>query len=558
MSNNIHSANTDLIKTRRELLSEFTKFRQYYFPHYNNLKDSSFHKDISFMLNELSSKRGSKLAIAAPRGSAKSTLVTLQYVIFCVCYKIEKFIVIISSTSDQAQGFLSNVKQELESNQRLMKDFPSACETGAKPLPPRWTQKEILTKNGIKVIALGGGQQIRGRRNKEHRPSLIVLDDIEGDISAQSPENYYKLQDWLEKSVLKSGTSNTNIIFVGTIHHYDSLLAKFTSPDMYHGWKKMIYRSIISWADNIGLWEQWTNIFCNKAEFNGESGVIAAKSFYDQNSEEMLKGSVILWPDSKSYYDLMVLREEEGHISFDSEMQNEPVNPRDCMFNQEDVHYWDDNFDTDVGLIEHLKKGSRYIKIFAACDPSLGRNNKRGDYSAIICLVYDVRNNTAYILDADLEKRTPDKTIEDIIVLHDKRKFDYFGFENNGFQSVMADEITRRVTKQNKHINLEKIENKTDKLARIESLQPLIKNGLIQFSKKHRILLEQLKYFPKGRHEDGLDALQMAYDLCQQKGKVRDMSAEVAAIMKMNQQLTKRSVINAFGDSHRPFRYIKG
>ncbi|MEI6092918.1 MAG: phage terminase large subunit [bacterium] len=525
MNNNITSVSRDIMKARRELLSEFTKFRQYYFSHYNSLNDSSFHKDISFMLNELPRKRGSRLAIAAPRGSAKSTLVTLQYVIYCVCYRLEQFIVIISSTSDQAQGFLSNIKQELESNEKLMKDFPSACETGAKPAPPRWTQKEILTKNGIKIIALGAEQQMRGRRNKEHRPSLIILDDIEQDNSVQTPESYYKLQDWLEKSVLKSGTSSTNMIFVGTIHHYDSLLAKFTSPDMYHGMKKFIYRSVISWADNIGLWEEWKNIFCNKKDYEGESGVIAAKNFFEVNKDEMLKGTAVLWPDSKSYYDLMVLREEEGYISFDSEMQNEPVNPRDCIFNQDDVHYWDDNFDTDIDLIEHLKKNDFYTRIFAACDPSLGKSNKSGDYSAIICLLYDVKNNIAYILDADLEKRVPDKTIEDIIALNDKRQFDYLAFESNGFQSVMADEITRRAAKQNKHINLEKTENKEEKRARIETLQPLIKNGLIQFNRRHRILLEQLKYYPKGRHDDGLDALQMAYDLCQQKGKTRDWEA---------------------------------
>jgi predicted phage terminase large subunit-like protein len=294
---------------------------------------------------------------------------------------------------------------------------------------------------------------------------------------------------------------------------------------MYHGMKKFIYRSVISWADNIGLWEEWKNIFCNKKEYNSEYGIIAAKSFFELNKDEMLKGTAVLWPEAKSYYDLMVLREEEGYISFDSEMQNEPVNPRDCIFNQNDVHYWDDRFQTDVDLVDHLKKNNLFTRVFGACDPSLGKSNKSGDYSAIVCLLYDVKNNTAYILDADLEKRPTDKTVTDIVALHEKRTFDCFAFESNGFQSVIADLIIREANKRNKPINLEKTENKEEKRARIESLQPLIKNGLIQFSRKQRILLEQLKYYPKGRHDDGLDALQMAYDLCQQKGKNRDWEA---------------------------------
>lgn len=136
--------------------------------------------------------------------------------------------------------------------------------------PFRWTQKEIITKNGIQILALGAGQQMRGRRNKQHRPSLIILDDIEKDDSVQNPRSYYKLRDWLEKSILKAGTSETKIIFLGTIHHYESLLAKYTSQEEHFGWKKKIYRSVINWADNIGLWERWRNIYTCREEYQGE------------------------------------------------------------------------------------------------------------------------------------------------------------------------------------------------------------------------------------------------------------------------------------------------
>lgn len=519
MNKNIAIINQNLIKTRRKLLSEFAKFRQYYFPHYNKLPDSIFHKDMSYMLNNISIKRSGRLAIAAPRGSAKSTLVTVQYVIFCICHNIEKFIVIISNTSDQAQGYLSDIKRELESNERLCKDFPEVCEIDRKPAPQRWSQKEILTKNGVKVSALGAGQQIRGRKNKEYRPGLIILDDIEKDDSIQNPESYYKLQDWLEKSVLKSGTSDTNIIFVGTIHHYESLLAKFTSPDKYFGWKKKIYRSIISWAENTELWEEWHNIYSNKTEFNGESGINAAEMFFTENQTEMLKGTKVLWPEAKDYYSLIVQREEEGYLSFDSEMQNEPVNPRDCIFNMDDVHYWDDRFGSDEELIAHLKENGR-LQMIAACDPSLGKQNKNSDYSAIICAAYDSKNRICYILDADLDKRPPDKLISAIIALHRRRNFDSFGFESNGFQSCLGDTIVNQAEAEGYYLNMQKITNNTDKRSRIESLQPMIKNGAIQFSKKHRLLLEQLKLYPKSRHDDGLDALQMVYSFCKKEDPV--------------------------------------
>ncbi len=238
---------TILIKNRishtaRLMGKNFLFFRRYYFPQCSTISDADFHKELSETLFQMTLNRGVKHAIAAPRDSGKSTIVSMIYVIYCICYGIEEFIVLISSTSDQAAGFLSHIKNEFETNERLIHDFPDVCEKGK---PPRWTRNEIVTRNKVKVLALGTGQQIRGRRNKEFRPSLILLDDIETDETAQNPENFNKLEDWVTKAVLKAGTAKTNAIYIGTIHNYNSLLAKFTSKDAYSGWNKKIYRSVI-------------------------------------------------------------------------------------------------------------------------------------------------------------------------------------------------------------------------------------------------------------------------------------------------------------------------
>lgn len=500
---------------RRLMFKNFLFFRAYYFLHYNSIEDSLFHKELSQLLHGITISRGSKTAIAAPRESAKSTIVSLQYVLYCICHKVEDFILLISSTSEQASGLLKHVKDELETNQRLIQDFPDVCEVGTKPKPPRWTQREIITRNGVKVLALGTGQQVRGRRNKEFRPSLIIFDDIENDENAQNPESYYKLDAWVTRSVLKAGSIKTNVIFIGTIHHYNSLLAKFTSDKENPGWTKRIYRSVISWADHTELWERWVRIFNNQEEFEGEVGKKAAYWFYMQNARKMLKGTEVLWPQSKNYYELMELREEDGHASFDSEMQNEPINPKDCLFNLEEIHYWDDRFDSEEELLQSFCDDFR---VYGACDPSLGKKNRHGDDSAIVTAIKHNKTGTIYIIDADIARRLPDKTIEHILSHHQRRKYSKFGFEVNQFQDFMADELEKWSAKTSNYISLEKINHTTDKQARIEALQPLVKNGTIQFSRKHHTLLQQMKFFPKGRYDDGLDALEMVVQLCRQGG----------------------------------------
>lgn len=73
------------------------------------------HREISLLLeNAASGERGERISLAAPRGHAKSTLVSLAYVLWCICLKKERFIVLGSNTASQANDLLTHIKTELE------------------------------------------------------------------------------------------------------------------------------------------------------------------------------------------------------------------------------------------------------------------------------------------------------------------------------------------------------------------------------------------------------------------------------------------------------------
>ena len=56
----------------------------------------------------------------------------------------------------------------------------------------------------------------------------------------------------------------------------------------------------------------------------------------------MLAGTEVLWPEVENYYYLMKMRVSDGPAFFDSEKQNEPIHPEDCLFREEWFAYWDD------------------------------------------------------------------------------------------------------------------------------------------------------------------------------------------------------------------------
>ncbi|MEK0537465.1 hypothetical protein OSH38_26365, partial [Mycobacterium ulcerans] len=141
---------------------------------------------------------GNKRAVAAPRGHAKSTNLTFKDNLHAILYAYKHFILIISDVYDQATGFLESIKTEIEENEHIKEDFGSLAGRV-------WKQDVALTSSGIKIMARGSNQKVRGIKHKQHRPDLIVCDDIENDEMVRTPEQRKKLEDWYFKALSKAG-----------------------------------------------------------------------------------------------------------------------------------------------------------------------------------------------------------------------------------------------------------------------------------------------------------------------------------------------------------------
>lgn len=448
---------------------------------------------------EISRMNGCRRSATAPRGHAKSTNFTFKDSIHAAVYAYKHYIIILSDTSDQADGFVRDIKAEMEANTALREDF-------GELMGPLWTASVILLANGVKIEALGAGKKIRGRRHKQWRPDLILCDDLENDENVNTKEQRRKLKDWYYKAVSKAGDTYTDIVYIGTLLHYDSLLANVQLNKEYTSVK---YRAVISWADNKELWEAWENIYTDLAN---EDSKDEAKAFFEANREAMLEGTVVLWSEKWSYYELMVMRLSEGVASFNSEMQNDPVDPESCAFNPEWFDYYDDE-----GKIIPDFSDPRFLFI-GANDPSLGKN-KKADTSAIIVLAKDTSTGYLYVLIADIEKRHPDKIIDDVLAASQRLRQEHrkplykFGVEAVQFQNYFAEVMAKRSMEEGEYLPIEKINSTQNKDARIQSLQPFVKNGYIKFSKRHKTLIDQMTEYPMGKNDDGPDGLQMAVKL---------------------------------------------
>ncbi len=474
-------------------------FAEKFFPHYCNRPASSFHHQMFDMLGGMIRKGGgNRLAVAAPRESAKSTIATMFLPLWCICYPEaarKRYILIASDTATQAERHIGDIKIELEANELLIESFPELAGAG-----PLWKKEEIITGSGVKLTARGTGGNIRGLRHRQYRPDLLIGDDLENDVNSQTPEQREKISDWFFKAFSKTGGKNVDTVVIGTILHYESLLSRLLANPAFESHR---YQGVIRWSGAQKLWERWENIYTDTS-LDASARIEAADSFFADHEQAMTEGTSVIWPDYRSYYDLMKLRVAEGPASFDSEIQNEPVNPRDCLFREE----WFSFFDED--LLDTSK-----LQVVAAVDPSLGGKNRHDDPSAVVCIGRD-EAGTLYVLDADIERRRPDTIIDDVIELYSRRRPLAVGVEAVQFQEFFKDVLVREAASRGVYPPVKGIKQHTDKTLRIQRLQPLIKSGRLKFQQKHRELYDQLRFFPRAGHDDGPDALEMAVALIEE------------------------------------------
>lgn len=186
----------------------------------------------------------------------------------------------------------------------------------------------------------------------------------------------------------------------------------------------------------------------------------------------------------------------DGHASFDSEYQNDPVSGDDAIF-ANSLQYWTE-----------LPNNLIY---FGAVDPSLGKAGASRDPSAILVGGYHRETGKLYVVEAQIKKRLPDLIIEDVIRLHTQYNCHRWFAETVQFQEFLKTELVKRSAARGKPVPATATKPNSDKMLRIESLQPHIANGLILLHRSQSTLESQLRHFPKADHDDGPDALEMLW-----------------------------------------------
>jgi predicted phage terminase large subunit-like protein len=461
-----------------------------YLAEHFSLKPSKMHEWLANRLDKLRTQRGGRINLIGPRGSAKSTVATLAYVLRAAASAWEPYIWIISDTAEQAQCHLENVKVELVEND-LVRHTYGIC-------PGRvWRRTVLLLTNGVTIECFGTGQRIRGRRRRADRPSLIICDDLQNDRHMDSVRQRESSRRWFHGTLMQAGTPQTNVVHLATALHIDALALELSRTP---GWLTGLFRSIEQWPINMPLWGEWERILSNLENPDVDE---LARAFYKARQEEMDLGADVLWPEREGLYELMMQRLRSGHPAFEREKQSSPIDPERCEWPAQyfEGELWFENWP------------SEYMVRTIALDPSKGTDARRGDYSAFVMLSVAAGTGLLFI-EANLARRDGAQIVADGVELIRQFHPQRFVIETNQFQSLFADNFLDELKRAGIHDVVPMgEENKLSKLVRIRSLGPHLARHRFRFkrdSPSTKLLVDQLRQFPIGDHDDGPDALEMA------------------------------------------------
>jgi len=414
------------------------------------------------MMALLEEKKINPLVIAAFRGSAKSTLVSLCYVLWAVMGKPQKkHILLVSRTQEQARQLLRHLRVEMEQDGLLHEDLgPFHDESG------EWRNSVlILSKWNARIVAISVEQSIRGTRHSSHRPDLIIFDDIEDIESVKTREGRDKTWEWVTGEAIPAGDTDTRVILIGNHLHNDSVLQR--------------YRKRIK-DTGYGVYKAYPFL-------DGEGNCLWQERFPTAEDIEAVKRQV---PDE---------------IAYRREFLLEIVVPEDQVVRRE----WIQRYDQSI-----LPVKMDPYSVYTGVDPAASEKDS-SDYTGIVSMLLldDENGLKAYVLPEVINKRM---NIDEIRTTVKRRSLDLGSgsktkvFTEEGGQQAWLTQLLRKDQVRVEGVSV----GRMDKRERLGLLVQAIRSGKILFPKEgvnrqadH--LIDQMTGFGTEKHDDLMDAFSL-------------------------------------------------
>lgn len=416
------------------------EYRQIFLPTPDDVKPASFHYDWS---NDLLRGEG-HIAYEGYRESGKSSLILRAFPMYALTYPDEawKYIVLIKSNMAQARKALRNITKEFLHNPfinaRVVKILKNTADVFEVILDAGGRDITVL------IEAYGKGASIRGLNNKDVRPSIIVIDDLQdtSDMLGETvPENDW---DWFLSDIMFLGQS-ARIFMIGN-----------------NLGERCVVERVSRMTKELGF--KFRRIPCANVDMTEST-----------------------WAEKQSIEDILKERESYEKIGeldvWLREKMCQSTNEATRIFKDDMYRYY------APSLKDRLADEG---EVFAALDPA---SSKRKD-ACLRAIVVGVlmQDGHWYILDVPYGRWDSVQLMDKMFEVVRKWGVKDFGIEKGQYQQIIEPVLYREMTIRRCRFNVNELEHGKigSKLERIKMLQPYFKGGSVWFP-DHAEWLSELK-----------------------------------------------------------------
>lgn len=465
------------------------------------------HDELQAFLDKPSHKK----AILLPRGHLKTSIVTVGVTVQAILRDPNVRVLIANQVWDIARSFLRAVKGHLETT--VLPDGTSGLPVlFGQFVSQRWNEDEIIVRQrsnkGLKeptVMTTGVEAETTGGHY-----DLIILDDLTGHQNSSTPEQREKTKRF-RRSMIDLLEPGGKLLEIGTRWHLDDTFSEiFEKEAMYY------------------------DIMVRKVVENGK--IIFPRHFakkFDAERKDWVQSNDDTCMDYVEH-----LKASHTLDEFYAQYMNEPLATENQIFPGALYRYWNDR---PTGLYTAMAVD---LAISKAVD---------ADYTAITVLGMDKEWNI-YVLDYIRGHWSPSQIVDNVFNKYSQWKPYTVGMETNGFQRTLKVACEEEMRRRRQYFGIEEIRTGPEKSkeSRIKSLEPFYRQGKVFHASwmKGKEMEVELLTFPKGKHDDLIDAMAMTLPL---------LSPGVSVEQTRRMEGTWEAAAQFARNFHRPYRsFIDG
>lgn len=388
------------------------------------------------------------------REGGKSTIAEEAFIIGAG-YQLFHNALIIGSTEKRACERLRAIKHEIETNELVQLLFGNL-------VGHVWNEAEVILSNGVRIIAVGRGQSLRGTKHLHYRPDFCFCDDIEETENVNTPEARDETLSWFMSTVIPALDKHARIRVNATPLDRDAL--PFALKDK------------LKWPTKIYPIE-----------------------YVDEHGERRAT-----WP---TRYPLPWIDQKRREFEAAGKIQD---------FMREYMCVADDParkiFTTDMFKVKPTVK--TWQPTWAFFDPA---RTTKATSATTGWAVWSWIANRLIVWDGGGDLLKPDEIVSSVFAVDNAHRPILIGVEEDGLNEFLMQPLRHEMTRRGYIIPVAPMKAPKGKLGFIESLQPYFRAGEITFAKDLPELKAQFLNFPSGRI-DGPNAL--AYALLMKPGQV--------------------------------------